>query len=189
MPWRHFLGWKILLPYGTALSHCFMKQWRGSIKFFWKRIFVFQGEFFSSSEREEMEVRKIHSILKPDSDKAGAWPKSLVGKPAFFSTALGIWDQVCCLLVKSQWLFFFWPCCAASEILVPLSGIEPPHLAVKAQSPNHWVIRDSLKAFIFTPNFILLFKDATFLLIFLLFSYFLRTTRTTNLKIKTVYSL
>ena len=129
----------------STFTLCFMKQWRSSIKFFWKRIL--QRELLSSSERGEMEVRKVHSILKPASDKAGAWPKSLGGESAFFSTSHGIWGRVCCLLVKSQWLFFFWPRCTTSD--------WTPRLAVKAQSPNHWTIRDFPKAFMFTPNFIL----------------------------------
>lgn len=163
----------------STFTLCFMKQRRGSIKFFWKRIFVFQRELFSFSERKEKEVRKVHSILKPDSNKAGAWPKSLGGKPAFFSTALGIWGQVCCLLVKSQWLFCFWPRCAASEILAPLPGIELPCLAVK-----HRVLTTGWSGIPLRPLFLhqisSFFKDATFLLIFLLFSYFLRTTKTIN---------
>ena len=32
--------------------------------------------------------------------------------------------------------------CVARGILVPRPGIEPGHLAVKAQSPNHWTARE-----------------------------------------------
>ena len=39
-------------------------------------------------------------------------------------------------------LFFFWLHCTAWGILVPLLGIEPAPLAVKAQSPNHWTARE-----------------------------------------------
>ena len=38
--------------------------------------------------------------------------------------------------------FFFWPCCAACGVLIPLQGIEPWPMAVKALSPNHWTARE-----------------------------------------------
>ena len=39
-------------------------------------------------------------------------------------------------------LFFFWPCHTACGILVPWPGIEIMPLAVKAQSPNQWTVRE-----------------------------------------------
>ena len=40
------------------------------------------------------------------------------------------------LLNLKNFIFFFWPCCAACESLVPWSGIEPGPLAGKMLSPN-----------------------------------------------------
>ena len=37
---------------------------------------------------------------------------------------------------------FFWLHHTACEILIPLSGIKPALLSVKAQSPNHWTVRE-----------------------------------------------
>ena len=45
---------------------------------------------------------------------------------------------------------FFLPHDAASGILVPLPGIEPRRLAVKAQSPDHLVVRE----FLIFPQFL-----------------------------------
>ena len=36
----------------------------------------------------------------------------------------------------------FWPCHVACGILVLKPGIEPEHLAMRAQSPNHWTARE-----------------------------------------------
>ena len=41
-----------------------------------------------------------------------------------------------------QAFFFFWPCHASCEILVPSPGIEYTPLAERAQSSNHWTTRD-----------------------------------------------
>ena len=37
---------------------------------------------------------------------------------------------------------FFWPRCTVYGILVPLPGIEPGALAVRARSSNHWTARE-----------------------------------------------
>ena len=40
--------------------------------------------------------------------------------------------------------FFFWPCHASCEILVPSPGTEYTPSAERAQSSNHWTTRDFL---------------------------------------------
>ena len=39
-------------------------------------------------------------------------------------------------------VLFFWPCCTVYGILVPLPGIEPGALAMRARSSNHWTARE-----------------------------------------------
>ena len=54
-------------------------------------------------------------------------------------------DRVECqpmLFIYVLLALFFWPCHAASIILVPWPGTEPVPLAVKAQSSNHWTTRE-----------------------------------------------
>ena len=80
-------------------------------------------------------------------------------KQNFFSFSLfstcAIWVVInpicpCCMCVIlfiflsfDSFLFFsFWPCPVAYGIFVPWPGIEPAPLAVKAQNPNHWTVRE-----------------------------------------------
>ena len=53
-------------------------------------------------------------------------------------------------------LFLFLPLRSAYGILVPQPGIEPRPLAVKKQSPTHWIIRDSHIAYSYSAIFLLL---------------------------------
>ena len=43
------------------------------------------------------------------------------------------------------YLFIFLATCASRGISVPRQGIKPWPLAVKVQSPNHWIAREFLK--------------------------------------------
>ena len=59
--------------------------------------------------------------------------------PATFHCEILKWIIFCLFSIFS--LSFSWPCCAACGILAPQPGIEPVHLAMKAQSLNHWITR------------------------------------------------
>ena len=46
------------------------------------------------------------------------------------------------LFFKFLFIYLFWLCLTACEILIPRPGIEPGPSAVKVQSPNHWTARE-----------------------------------------------
>ena len=52
--------------------------------------------------------------------------------------------------LQNLFIFTFWPCRLARGIVVPRPGIEPMPLAVKARSPNHWTIRESLQHIVYS---------------------------------------
>ena len=56
------------------------------------------------------------------------------------------------LLFSLSLFFFFWLSHAACGILVPLPGIKPGPLAVKALSPNRWTAREFPIIFSFGIN-------------------------------------
>ena len=66
-------------------------------------------------------------------------------------------------LKKKNYLFvYFWLHCSTCRILVPQSGIEPRPLAVKAQSPNHWIARELPPTYIFESYFKKCFPGCTY---------------------------
>ena len=53
--------------------------------------------------------------------------------------------------IKNIYLFIYWLCRVAYEILVPRPGIEPRSQQLRAWSPNHWTAREFPTQPIFEP--------------------------------------
>ena len=92
-----------------------------------------------------------HTLLKGDRN-VSVMPRRRLGSLSPLqggTTVFGFaWDTGFLPLVS----FCFWLHHAACGILVPQLGIEPTPSAVKAQSPNHWTVREFPPHCTFTPQ-------------------------------------
>ena len=94
----------------------------------------------------EAEMQSWCFLLMPSLHLSGLLKSLLPGK----EQAMRIWQSTKLnfnILIKGPLcifdlcaFFFYRPCLKACRILVPVAGVEPGPLAVKAWSPNHWAL-------------------------------------------------